>query len=230
MAGSGRRSSARWHLPVGGERTERPSHIFPNRPGLITYVGPSMYPTLRTLDIIRYRPYDAGCRMRRGDVILFRPPGRNRIVIHRVVAVTHEGIRTQGDNNLSCDPYLLTCDAVLGRVLSAHREGREIAVRGGAAGWCRGSALRLRRRAVHTLAVALRHPCDALAGRCPIQIPFLRVAAFKRTRGTELHLLLAGRSIGRLPTGERRWLIRRPFGLIVNEEALPRPKPEGNHE
>ncbi|MDD4255298.1 MAG: hypothetical protein PHP59_07980 [Methanofollis sp.] len=209
---------------------ERFARIFPDRPGLITYVGPSMYPTLKTLDLLRYRPCDAGRGIRRGDVILFRPPGRSRIVIHRVVAVTPCGIRTQGDNNLSCDPYLLAGDAILGCVVSAQRGGKEVAIRGGAAGWCRGSVLRLRLRAVHALAGVLRRPCDALAGRCPVQPPLLRVVAFRRRGGTELHLLCAGRSIGCLPAGERRWRIRRPFGLIVNEEALPGPNPEGEHE
>ncbi|WP_265582045.1 S24/S26 family peptidase [Methanofollis aquaemaris] len=196
--------------------------MLPDRPGFITYVGPSMYPTLRALDLLNYRPYDARRGIRRGDVVLFRPPGEDRIVIHRVVAVTPRGICTHGDNNLSGDPYLLTGDAVLGRVYSAQRGRRKVTVHGGAVGECQGSVFRFRRRAVHLLGVVLRWPRGLLTGRSPVQIPFLRVVAFRRTGGTELHLFLAGRPIGHLPAGEKRWRIRWPFGLFVNEEALPR--------
>ncbi|MDD3620844.1 MAG: signal peptidase I [Methanofollis sp.] len=201
-----------------------------NQIDLITYVGPSMYPTLKPLDLLYCRPAGERSRVRKGDVIVFQHPEIGHIVIHRVIAVTSAGIKTRGDNNSLEDPYLVSPDAVLGLALYARRNGRLIAIRGGYRGRSRAAAIQMRRRAVHIAAAVLRRPCDALPRRCPVEIPFLRVVAFRRTHGTELRLLLGGRSIGHLPAGERRWRIKRPFGIIVNEEALPGPHSEEKHE
>jgi len=74
--------------------------------------------------------------VRRGDVVVyhgFTPAGQPTDVVHRVVEVTPQGLRTRGDNNRLLDHGLLTEDALLGRVARVVRGGRARVVHGG--GW-----------------------------------------------------------------------------------------------
>ena len=48
-----------------------------------------------------------------------------------------------------------------------------------------------------------------------------RVISFNRGEGTELHLFMGRRVIGRWLPGKSGWNIRRPFRLFVDEESLP---------
>lgn len=51
-----------------------------------------------------------------GDIITFRPPERESVYTHRVVAVTDAGYQTQGDVNAAADPWVVPHDRVVGRV------------------------------------------------------------------------------------------------------------------
>jgi signal peptidase I len=64
--------------------------------------GDSMRPLFRPGDRIVFVP----CRveeLKRGDVIIFLPPGKQERVVHRVVFKGHESVRTQGDASPSRD-------------------------------------------------------------------------------------------------------------------------------
>jgi signal peptidase I len=88
----------------------------------VVYTGPSMNPTLRQPDLLIVVPY-ADRPVRPGDVIYCRSPEDGREVVHRVVCVVPDGIRTRGDNNPIDDPYLLQVADVAGRVVAARRGG-----------------------------------------------------------------------------------------------------------
>ncbi len=102
----------------------------PDGPRLTFYIGPSMNTTLRSGDVLQVLPY-GGRSIRPGDVIVFRPPGKNRTAVHRVVSVAGDGIRTQGDNNRSVDPWVLRPDCVVGRVVRVQRKSRRRPILGG---------------------------------------------------------------------------------------------------
>ena len=73
-------------------------------------VGTSMLPTLAPGDIVLVRP----CRsLRPGDVVTFVLAGR--LITHRLVRVTDEGLVCRGDNRLRPDPRV-AADALIGRV------------------------------------------------------------------------------------------------------------------
>ncbi|MBM4430180.1 MAG: signal peptidase I, partial [Chloroflexi bacterium] len=77
-----------------------------------------MNPTLRQPDLLTVVRYGER-RIQPGDVICFRPPQGSHTVVHRVVSVSAQGIRTRGDNNPSEDDHWLQPSDVLGQVVAA---------------------------------------------------------------------------------------------------------------
>jgi SynChlorMet cassette protein ScmC len=202
----------------------------------VVYTGPSMNPTLAQPDVLEVVPYTGsgsvsapGSRQPcAGDVIYFVPAGTGRGIVHRVMAMTPQGIRTRGDNNPGDDPDLVQLPDVVGRVVAAHRGSHRRRIAGGWPGqlschiarWQRAlqrPAGRLLRRAYRSLHLsALGH--RLLPGRLQP-----RVVRFEARRGVYLKLLLGDRLIGHYDTHARRWIIRLPFRLLVDEAALPQP-------
>ncbi len=103
--------------------------------GHCAYAGSSMSPTLCEGDLLEIVP--RGERpVRTGDVILFLPPGGDQPVVHRVVRLTSQGIRTRGDSGTADDPWLLQPADILGQVVAAWRGERRRKIRGQRVGGC----------------------------------------------------------------------------------------------
>jgi signal peptidase len=185
-----------------------------------------MRPTFREGDILVVRPYKDH-RLRRGDVIVFHPPGDiNRRITHRVVAVTPEGIITKGDNNKETDPWLLGPDEIVGRVVYVRRGERLVRIHGGLWGrlmlWIRRLSLRLDTRISPVLSPFYHWLArSGILRRLIPQRIRPRVIAFNRTNGREMHLMIGHHVIGRLMPGSKSWQIRRPFRLFIDEASLP---------
>jgi len=199
-------------------------------PQTVIYKGPSMIPTLKPGDRLWVTPHN-GQKVRRGDVVVFTPSGADYKVIHRVVSVGPQGIKTQGDNNNRVDSWLLSHDEILGRVFSAERGNRRRRVFGGAIGQLFGVAI----RAIHAIDASVssrfRPAYDRLA-RAGVFRRWLpgwmktKAISLSHPAGTELQLLMGRRVIGRWLPGKSGWNIRRPFRLFVDEESLPENKTE----
>jgi hypothetical protein len=199
--------------------------VFAAPPEVFFYTGPSMNPTLKAGDLLHLAQY-GDSDIRNGDVIIFRPDGMTNAVTHRVVSIDGECVRTRGDNNDGADPWIITREQVLGRVVAASRDGRSRSVHGGMPGRIQGNLSTLRRstrKKLYRLAQPTYRRISAwgvfrwLARRMET-----RIVSFKRPGlPPELHLQMAGRVIGRLLPGEERWRIKPPFRLLVNEDTLP---------
>lgn len=63
--------------------------------------GP-FFPFLHSGDLLEVE--HLGCEISRGDVIYFRSPDNERMIVHRVVDITAAGVQTRGDNNPSDNP------------------------------------------------------------------------------------------------------------------------------
>ncbi len=189
------------------------------------YTGPSMNPTLRVGDYLKVIPYGDG-RIRVGDVVVFRPPEQECHVVHRVVSVGSQGIRTSGDNNSNIDPWILSPDCIAGRVVSAQRRGRNLKIHGGVWGKTL-TPVRLARRRITLTISRILHPAYHWLARSGVfrkVLPRLfktQILCFQRTNGVEMQLLMGRRVIGRRLPGKGYWQIRRPFRLFVNESSLP---------
>jgi hypothetical protein len=190
-----------------------------------------MRPLFRPGDRIRFVP----CRieeLRRGDVIIFVPPGKQERVVHRVVCCGTDGVRTRGDANGRVDSWELRQGDIVGRAVSLERKGRVIPVAGGFAGRFLSACIRVLRQADH-LASHVLNPCYrslAQSGFVRALLPSAfrpKVITFDRDGATEMQLVLGKRIIGRCTPGEATWEIRRPFRLLVQEDSLPVSNPAG---
>lgn len=192
----------------------------------ITYIGPSMNPLLQSGDQLHILP-NRKRRIRRGDVVVFIPPGGCSRIAHRVVSVDSYGIKTRGDNSSGLDPWTLSPEDIMGIVVSVRRRNRRKRVHGATLGVMYFRVL----RAIHlfdsTISTLVRPVYQRVAGSGIISrlLPCrmnTRVLSFSRAGQTELQLVLGRRVIGRWLPSKTQWDIRRPFRLLVNEEALPR--------
>ena len=191
----------------------------------INYIGPSMNPTLKPGDRLHMIPYD-GRTIQRGDVVVLIPPAGDSKIIHRVIVIDSQGIRTRGDNCAHVDPWILNPEQILGRVVYARRRNKRIRVFGGAVGSLFAAVIRAIHSIESSVSEVLRPSYKRLAsvGLLKRLLPGSmepRVISFKRPTGTELQLLIGQRVIGRWLPGRSRWHIRRPFRLFVDEDSLP---------
>ncbi len=184
-----------------------------------------MNPTLRAGDRLEVNPYE-GRKIRPGDVIVFLSPENGSKITHRVFSIIPGGIKTQGDNNKSIDPWVLGPDDIIGQVVCAHRGNREKQVFGGLIGRSYARALRTLRRVDSSMSSLLYPAYDWLSrsgifGRLLPGQRKTRVVSFNRPAGRELQLHMGEWVIGKWMPHRRQWQIRRPFRLFVDEASLP---------
>jgi len=192
---------------------------------IIRYLGSSMNPALKPGDRLQVIPCN-GQKVRRGDVIVFVPPGGESRIVHRVVSIDSEGIKTRGDNNFVLDQWVLSPKLILGRVASVKRGKKRRRIFGGLMGQLYHSVVRAINLCNSSVSAILRPSYDWLARsgifrRCmPAQMR-PRVISLNRAAGTELQLHLCRHVIGKWLPGHKGWHIRRPFRLFVDEGSLP---------
>lgn len=190
------------------------------------YIGSSMNPTLKSGDRLKIIPYGHK-RIRRGDVVIYSSSDGGAKTIHRVTSVASAGIKTRGDNSTHVDPWRLSRGQVIGRVVCARREKRWRKVYGGSMGQLIAGTIRTM-RLIDSIASSLLRPAYSQLAKAGHFRKFLpaqmktRVLLLDRHAGRELQLLMGRRVIGRRLPGMRRWHIRRPFRLFVDESSLPK--------
>lgn len=123
--------------------------------------GISMAPFIRDGDILTLRPLRPGSP-NRGDVVAFTPPGRDGLIVHRVIRKTGGGYVIKGDGLAEKDGCVPR-GAILGIVGRVERRGRDIRI-GLGPGKSAVSALSRLRVAVPAALRAVRR-LRALAGR-----------------------------------------------------------------
>lgn len=192
----------------------------------ITYRGSSMFPTLKTGDILRVVQYNRR-EIHPGDVIAFNSSNGAALIVHRVVTVGQNGIRTKGDNNELNDDWLLSSNDVVGRIVSVNRDKKKIIILNGLWGQQYLRTVRTMKCIYNALSfVILRSIYHWIAKIGIFRYLFtnrvdIRLCCFKRCNELELQLLLGRRVIGRLLPGKRQWYIKSPFRLIIDEKSLP---------
>lgn len=196
-------------------------------PGLV-YVGASMHPTFRDLDLLGVRKEPA---VRVGDVIAFRLPGDGRTVVHRVTGVADGCYVTRGDGNRRADPAPVPPCAVLGLVATRTRNGREHTVLRGPVGLAVATA----RRAAHFAsqgvgAVVLRSAraaAERLVAPRTTRLFRLDLVAVARPEGTAYLVRHRGRVIGVRGAGTGQWRLTWPYALFVDPDRVQPVLPSG---
>lgn len=200
--------------------TERSHKIISPRENAkpIVYQGFSMSSIFQDMDVLYYIPNK---RIRIGNVVVIKIPGNGRKIIHRVISVGEKGIRTMGDCNPYPDNWLLRPDQILGSVAYGYRGKRRFPVPGGPAGLAKMYQFRLKRLIIKTAYPVLSSLSHNLhISSLVILLIRPRKVAFKRPDGTEIHLLVRGRVIGRQLPGQK-WQIKSPFKFFLDENSLP---------
>jgi signal peptidase I len=192
-----------------------------NRSDLVRYcahAGRSMSPTLSHQDLLEIRPYSRK-PVRPGDVILFH--FNEKLIVHRVVSIGYDGIRTQGDNNQEEDECLLKPQDILGQVVAAQRGRRKRNIHCGMFGLIYAKGIRLKhslaRRTIMIFAPHYHYIAGYKARYPKGSILGLSVICFSNA---DCRLFLWGRMIGSYEQG-RGWQIRFPFRLFINENDIP---------
>jgi signal peptidase I len=160
-----------------------------------------------------------------GDVILFRPPEGDDLIVHRVVTVTPRGIRTRGDNNRRLDPWFLQPAEIIGQVVAAWRGQTRRKISGGFSGQLKRALTRQMRVLVRRIASFLRPIYQTLvhAGIMSRLMPSCfkpRMVIFRTHGHNQIRLLLGKQMIGHYDIRFQQWRIRPPFHLFVDRSVL----------
>lgn len=196
----------------------------------LLYRGNSMIPTLRNAAILHIVPYidDA---IRSGDVIVFISPGSNNTVVHRVVSVNSQGIKTKGDNNIKVDDWLIVHDNVIGRVTYAQNGAKQWTIYRGLIGSIFAEVSKSIRILDRSISFLLHFPYQWLArsGIFRRLLPSrfeIKILSINKPQGSDLQLLLGKRVIGQFIHEKNQWQIRRPFRLFINDAIIPHRAPD----
>ncbi|MDD1655401.1 MAG: S24/S26 family peptidase [Methanomicrobiales archaeon] len=193
-------------------------------PVILRYIGGSMLPTFREGDELLVIPL-GDAPPRRGDVIAFNLQGEERTIVHRVESVGSDGIRTRGDASGIPDSWILQPSHIRGRVefvrsdrgWSRGRNGTTGTVQAGTIAlwrWLRGLVTPVLSPVYRSLSSS--RILKGLGSTLPTEL-----TVYQRSQGPEYQLRLFGLIIGRCLPGRKRWRIRTPFHLVVDERHLP---------
>jgi signal peptidase I len=188
------------------------------------YMGSSMYPTLKPADILEVIPYKKQ-KVRCGDVIVFSHPEEHNKIVHRVISVDSNGIKTRGDNSKEADSWVLEPGNIQGYVINYQRKSKQRQIMGSIAGPLLSKALRSA-KLIYWFMSGLLYPIYLRLAQKGINSEKLnaflkiRVISFCRPAGEEFHLLIGRRVIGRRLPGQVQWQIKFPFRLFIDEKFL----------
>lgn len=199
----------------------------------LLYLGSSMNPTFEDLDVIHFSPYQ-DTPLKKGDVIVIqRHEEPDRKIIHRIISICPDDIRTQGDNCYTMDPWVLRPFEILGYVTSIRRKDQIIRIHRGRFGYQKFLYLRIMAGAFLICKKVMKHPYQLLS---PLKLltrvlsPFLnyRMIKFSGSTRSEIRLFFGPVCIGRLQNGAANWEIKPPYRLFVDPYLLS--YSEGNGE
>ncbi len=79
-------------------------------------VGPSMQPTIRVGATVSYEQVPFS-ELKVDDIIVFKRPGDNALIIARITHVLTGGLETKGDNNPDPYPWVITATEYVGKII-----------------------------------------------------------------------------------------------------------------
>jgi len=191
---------------------------------VIHYIGTSMFPSLKTGDILRMVPYKERT-LQVGDVVLFHSSYGRTSIVHRIVSIDNKVIRTKGDNKIVIDDCVLRPNDIIGRVVYVQRGKKEIKIIDGFPGRIYASILEAGKRIDMVVSTILRPVYRWLTRTGIFRKLFsrwihIKVLCYKNGDSMEMQLQLGRRVIGRRLPGKNQWHIVRPFKVFIDETTL----------
>jgi hypothetical protein len=146
-------------------------------------------------------------------------------LVHRVKAITKDGLITWGDNNLYPDSDLVTADNLVGKVTALERHAKRIPVAGSLIGILRARFLRTWKFHLWLLIVKIgRKPYRWLKARK--WIPKLWHPTFVKLQlsyenGPVVKYIHGGKTIASWWPQKKRFVCRKPYDLVLHLNDLP---------
>jgi signal peptidase I len=196
----------------------------PAQDGIRFYRGRSMAGTFRPGDRLTLEPVTVD-DIRPGDVVVYASDqgGDREELVHRIVAVTPDGLVPRGDNNPCPDSMLVTADNLLGRVTHVQRRGRITSVRGGRRGLLHAYLWRSRVVLWRWAKAVGRWPYRKLRSSGLVarwwQPPVRRVR-IATENGPVVKYVCDGRTVAEWWPEQNRFECRKPYDLVI-------PPPDG---
>jgi signal peptidase I len=78
--------------------------------------GESMQPTIMVGATVSYDDQVLFSTLKVDDIIVFKRPGDNALILARITQVFPDGLETKGDNNPSPNPYNVTATEYVGKI------------------------------------------------------------------------------------------------------------------
>ncbi|MBN1996271.1 hypothetical protein JW935_01880 [candidate division KSB1 bacterium] len=150
-----------------------------------------------------------------GDLVVFKSPESGLRVVHRIVTLGKEGIRTRGDNNSFMDPFILQLSDIEGTVIYIKRGNRQLAPQD-------LSTVRKKQyvnRMLMRFALPFRPVYRFLSFINPVKFK-IRIVTFKKAAGSDQVMYWHSLLIARRPAGEDKWRVRVPFRLFIKRREL----------
>lgn len=189
------------------------------------HTGFSMNPILQNFDILEIEPYK-NRQICTGDIICFQIPDKSEIpvkIIHRIIKINSKGIYTRGDNSKNIDPWILSSHNIHARVTGLSRSGRHITIAGGKNGIRAGFTARqycaVTRIFSKFLSASYHYlaETDIFTRLLPAHMRPCIITYQKK----HVHIMIGKTMAGRYDDTLKRWIIKKPFRLFVNEKSLP---------
>ena len=153
-----------------------------------------------------------------GDVVAFK--ARGKVVVHRIIGRTGDGLITRGDGNWGRDTDLLIAGNLVGKVEARERGGVRMPVIGGHLGLRHARLLRTGIRLRHYGRWLFRKPYDGLCMSRWVAFiwrPRITMARYMLANGTAvMKFIHRGRTIARWVPSRNEWECCRPFDLVLS--------------
>ncbi len=194
-----------------------------------------MSPVLKPGDGLILNPDVTFDDLRRGDIICFKSMNNPTYVVHRIIAITHGGLITRGDNNPENDPDPATPDQNPLLLTHIRRGSQTIRIHGGAKGMMVYRKNRIRRLVlryiISPLILALKRIIATLSDsgflyRLNPLDKKISVFQFNSNGKTAFMLFSGKRRIGHLKDNGK-WHIRIPWRFFVDPQKLTKYEKNG---
>lgn len=183
-----------------------------------------MFPLFLAGDILTFDRKGPFCR---GDVVVYRQPGAERYIIHRIISARGEMVRTGCDTNDLPDPYTLSMTDIIGKVTTVTRNGEDIRVSGNMSGYLRYLYLTRYQHQVNRLSGIIRPICHPASNQPVWRNMKRRLLQYRfhiiiQANGSLIGILLIRHWYAAwIHERDRVWQIRPPFHLLIDESDLP---------
>lgn len=177
------------------------------------YSGSSMSGTFRPGDIIHWAVMNNSSELHPGDVVVYKNPVNETMVVHRVIDIQNDGIRTAGDHSPEPDQCKINHADLLGKAVTYDRDGRTCSVRHGFIGLAR----RYRLLGLKNIKLSLRNITSAVTpfiswNRCR---PSIKKVCFSSPNGRTYKYLWKRKVIAVSVPSRQIWQCRFPFSLFL---------------